>query len=950
MTDKEILEYSKQIIDAKTEIENSEATEPDIEDQIRNKFSEDSINRARFIDSTVIIGGATKEFRNVFGVDAPHYELNKDCYFAIDKNNNNEYDMDEKNDERVPVDDPMNDNQRSKTFVDCWDMINAAKFDSTSTIKDFEGGSTKPPVERQRFFVDSKKADKGSPAHNPICPPGYDHWAGSAVYSYICKNFDLTEPIIYKILSAPSNNTIPRSFILGPFDGNNTFDYNIDESGKITKNNFVYNYTNDSNMFKAYNDPQFRLQKDGCSPADEHPIKWFEITIPVTSIKQNGKYYYNYDWTGTPFEISRTPISSFRIVTAKREQLNEGYSIFCLDLSQLNSLQYSGKSYKSSQNIRFCVHIIYKKTNKLDNGKNETQNRKFLWWSWSKEIKHRYNVYFEPISGNLPNGVKEKFASFVRNMEDDCLFYYNLASEREVETDIPDLNESFSKMQTLRNAANSFIKTSSVLPVLKLNRWNDFINALRDRVAYDIYKNVEDFSSSSDINYFPGDVVLYSTNPNNLKDLYYCKTRTTGGTFNSSEWSKVFSVTTSVTTGETEIQYMGKTTYITKWESKYVPGWPKWLRRLFKWWSEPVYGDFDKVIINSTQVKRNIEYTTKHEYISGESAYLGPSHGDLTKLSHGNMTTPRMLVEGDIGVPSILSETDKAYLKSKGVIYQISGIWYIKFSDGVIYPTNSNSKIEVVYRTTTEERPPYNNVARAQEINTYLSSNPGLYYNAFITLSDRINKRTGTLRKLCTIIESANINAQMAEQRKRNIANLFGYVNAYEITGGFGSKVATIKLASWEPYTSAYANLERMGTVYLLADNTEVKTLKASDIASMFNTPDIVTKGAEKIEKSFFSKNYVKTIITEIIDMVSDTQYTYELTKDLSIDNTKTYYVYDDQTMEYSEAEASDLNDENIGNLYERTGVSSGPVFNVTLQDEIPDSFRGRNPRLVKVY
>ena len=85
MTDKEILEYSKQIIDAKTEIENSEATEPDIEDQIRNKFSEDSVNRARFIDSTVIIGGATKEFRNVFGVDAPHYELNKDCYFAIDK-------------------------------------------------------------------------------------------------------------------------------------------------------------------------------------------------------------------------------------------------------------------------------------------------------------------------------------------------------------------------------------------------------------------------------------------------------------------------------------------------------------------------------------------------------------------------------------------------------------------------------------------------------------------------------------------------------------------------------------------------------------------------------------------------------------------------------------------------------------------------------------------------
>ena len=86
MTDKEILEYSKQLIDAKKEIENSEVAAPDFEEQVRTKFSEDSVNRSKFIDSTVVIGGATKEFRNIFGIDAPHYELNNDCYFAIDKN------------------------------------------------------------------------------------------------------------------------------------------------------------------------------------------------------------------------------------------------------------------------------------------------------------------------------------------------------------------------------------------------------------------------------------------------------------------------------------------------------------------------------------------------------------------------------------------------------------------------------------------------------------------------------------------------------------------------------------------------------------------------------------------------------------------------------------------------------------------------------------------------
>ena len=88
MTDREILEYSKQIIDGKKEIENSDTAAPDLDDQVRNKFAEDTVNRARFIDSTLVIGGATKEFRNIFGVDAPHYELSDECYFAIDRDNN----------------------------------------------------------------------------------------------------------------------------------------------------------------------------------------------------------------------------------------------------------------------------------------------------------------------------------------------------------------------------------------------------------------------------------------------------------------------------------------------------------------------------------------------------------------------------------------------------------------------------------------------------------------------------------------------------------------------------------------------------------------------------------------------------------------------------------------------------------------------------------------------
>ena len=405
MTDKEVLEYSKQIIDAKKEIENSESAAPDLEDQVRNKFLEDSVNRARFIDSTLVIGGASKEFRNIFGVDAPHYELDKNCYLALDKNNNNHYEItDDSRDERIPVIDPMNENKRVKNFIDCWDMINAAKFDSTTIIPDYQGGSTKEPADRQRFFVDKRKREKGSPAHNPICPPGYDKWAGKVVYDYICKNFDLTETVLYKILSNPVENSLSTKFTLGTFDYNNRFDYNINENGQITKNNFVYNYDNDSFVMNAYSDPQFRLQREGCTPGDEHPIKWFEILVPVTSVRMNGTYYYTYNWNQTPFSRSKTPISSFDVITIKNERINGGYALFCLDPVQLKNLPTTGSKSKVFESMRFCVHVIYKENDVFDNGQDEEREHSFLWWSWSNTIKHSYVVTFSPIR-SLSNNV-----------------------------------------------------------------------------------------------------------------------------------------------------------------------------------------------------------------------------------------------------------------------------------------------------------------------------------------------------------------------------------------------------------------------------------------------------------------------------------------------------------------------------------------------------------------
>ena len=188
MTDNEILLNSKRIIDIKKDIESGDTASPDIEDQVREKFLDDCINRARFVDSSLIIAAVAKEFRNVFGVDAPNYEITSECRLPLDKNENGRFEEDE----CIEIkDDPMRDPniKTSKTFIDSWAVIDAARFDCPFPVQNFEHDESLLPVEKQKFFVDKKRDEESSSFHFPICPPGFDKWAGAKVYDKICKNF-----------------------------------------------------------------------------------------------------------------------------------------------------------------------------------------------------------------------------------------------------------------------------------------------------------------------------------------------------------------------------------------------------------------------------------------------------------------------------------------------------------------------------------------------------------------------------------------------------------------------------------------------------------------------------------------------------------------------------------------------------------------------------------------
>ena len=887
MTNREILEYSKQIISAKSEIDTYQQAAPDLNEQVKKKFEEDSANRARFIDNTLLIGAASKEFRNVFGVDAPHYEISDDCYLAVDRNgdnkyyssiDNNTYKLNFEDNEILYVKDPMSNKEETACFMDCWQLANAARFDSTMLAKNnFSDNDKKLFVDKQNFFIDSKKDSESSPAHNPLCPPGYDMWAGNKVYSYICKCFDLDELNIYRLIGNTNSSpqTTPQQFEIYA-DGDHKIEYNIDETGTITKNTFIYKYyrNNEVDEKNEYDDPIIEASQKcmplsgvNCHGDDLNPIKWYTYRVCDELQPVSGGYKHHLDLDSSPFAKSDLSLVEFELVdqqTMVETSFNKGYAILARNQAQkeLSSTE-RGPGYFD---IEYSINIISRESsadNNFDRGdvEIETKQRQFLWWKWEKKKTHkkRYKIVFKPVN-SIPPSVKTALMKFIETMENDCIKYYNWLEERDIKNVLPDQSTSKSKMIALRNAA--------------ANRdWSATVSALRERVKYDVGVNNISFDDVD---------------------------------------PPTYSATAAV---------IGQSTYIERWESKWVPRWPKWLRRLLKRWSEPVYRDYQRIKITTGTVKSNFLYSRQTEELMARDTYYGPKSGDLTKtlLHPSHMKTPGQLI-------AALSESEKSAMRAKELL--INGDTQIKLNDGTVL--NSSTKYEFIVEDNLIKQPSFmsTGIKRANDINKFLKENESLYFNAFTTLSDRINKRTGTLRKTYSLLESTNINAQMICQREHNLAHLNEGMSAYEITGGFGTKKATIKLASFEPETSAYTYLERMGTVYLFADNT------------------VLNKKTDE-----FEQNFLNTTITDIIDKMSDAQYTYTITEDPVVVPDKTYYVYDDDTGKYRVANSSEKVDDNIASLYEKSIYpSQGPVFTVTLADVIPKSLEGKNPRLVKIF
>lgn len=904
MTDREILDYSANIVSVKDEIESGEAAKPDLDEQIRNKLKEDSINRSRFIDASLVLSGASKEYRNVFGIEAPYYDI-ADCYLGIDSNDNDKIESGEIID--LKDSDTIGMSTDSHHFLDCWEVVNAARFDSTCMVSNGTGNGNDLPVNKQRFFVDYKKGEESSPLHKPFCPPGFDRWAGRYVYDHICRNYDLNEFTLYSIFSDIAGNSIPKSYNLRDDDsrllsffGLTYFSFNTNENGELCRNDYNYNFAEgETSSLLAKQKEDYRLPK-GATPLTSSATHWYNAKIKVNSVDiGGGRYRYDYDYTGTIFEKSINPIAkitvSSRLSGASTNLLSNAWGVVILCRNPFQDIPREGTTYVSKFPMQYSVNLVYATDSFL--GRTSLLINDFT---------------LSPIT-NPTRSAKEGMADFVQKVEESCLRYYDMMKERGINSNLPDSENSLRLMKSLVTACKNY-KKSNLLT--ESSCWKKFIKALKNRAVYDIFNEVRTGSSVDNI-------------------------------FTDSE------------TNTASLNLTGRTGFITGWYMDYVPKKIFGFITIYVLVRKPSYTSIERYKINANTTFKSPRYANcEYKYVKNYAEYFGPRSGDITKYGGTNRANLKTLEQLLIGkteyvtkvledgtwvtepywVPPIIERKYREYLYSKGIIDSVDNPTWIILNGTKRYTANTSMWYEFIFEETIKEEPTYDNMARAATLNDFLSKSSNLYYNAFNIICDRIDKRTGTLRKACNLLDSANINSQMIESRKESISNLFDYMNAYTITGGFGTNTISIKLATWEPYTTAYANLGRMDTVYLLSDITTIQTKEGDEVVNKF------------------SSDYVKAVITEVIDMAADAEYNYNKTDDIEVKPDKVesglYYTYNTDLAEYvvvttiSDAEEAF----NSGNLYEKGAASKGAIFNVTLDSILPESFRDRNPRLVKVY
>lgn len=468
---KELITNSKNIIESKEEITSLENSKGGYIESIKEAFKKDNVNRIEFLKKNCIVAGLSLEFRNIYGIEPPYYDINRDKHLTIATstgtglNTSEKYKNDSTGEMEYAIKVPDISGNMVTTFADCQELVNASLFE-----KDTKDNVDKMKfADKQRFFVDAKKNSESSSFFEPFCPPGLNKWSGTFLHELICKNFDTTELSLYNLLngSATINSKIETiysdtvtgslSFIKQAianikkffniktkndyFSCNNPIVSNTDGSGRITRHSFQYNVSDE--QLEAYKESGAIAYGVDNGGVDVSPSIYY---ITKSSIRESCLVRYALVEKGE----SKKFCSGYAILTRHPDDSNA---------FTFNILTQEGSLYKPST------------------------SKSYFWGRLTVTNNHPYRAFFYPAASTDAN-VISAILKYYKSMLEEVIYYYDYYIQEVKGGCKIDIVNSYKSMKKIVKRINEYNNASSLNKAQKLALVKSAIKSRLESVVY----------------------------------------------------------------------------------------------------------------------------------------------------------------------------------------------------------------------------------------------------------------------------------------------------------------------------------------------------------------------------------------------------------------------------------------------------------------------------------
>lgn len=921
MTKNNVIRDSAKILEWKEGINSVENSISDFVNQARAKFIEDSVFRERMVDSACLNAALSLEFRNIYGIEAPYFKISS-C--AIGK------DVDEKGNLTVnELIEWEEGNKESIIFDDCQEVINAAAYDldknnfyvSTNNIPD--DGSVDEKLKAiirnndvsdktlpsnvklkdlQNFFIDVRAGEDGSPFYAPFLAPGLNRWSGYKMYDRICKIFPNTEGNVYDCLSGNAATINENTFIKNTDGENLTFNQN-------RRVQLVSDSSGDSRIRYRYEIPD-----DILYDAKNDDMIFYDLGKVIKREQETGQVY-----------IKNSVNDHYYRLNSSSVDINPGetkYVRFFFSQEDMPSLIMRSlddvRQYIAKLNTPFFDRLTSKS---FCTGIGRVRR------SYNDTVGGPVNVSLEIIKKD-----KDSMMEYIpaetktRSWSTGWLFWKKNHSEQY--TDYHDFYVAFSP---ITSEDQKFISNSMIT-----NLENSYKEVIREYKKYiKINKGEYDSSLEIDESIKNMQAVIDAKTLEDKKEALFKRLEQIYGNYDPDE-----SIKTSVISNHD------------------ISCSPKYHKFLF--WSWYTYTYHSNVYISADMFSQGFSERTNLVSL-GDNLDMTPEefYDKLATLSLGNeyvRTVFNILKKNNFRTVQVPdddhSSNEPSYIDK--IIFIPSSGKTINYDDKADWHFN-----KITMRRCIDPAHGFSNPTnRAYKIDRYLKLHNNIYNEAFKAISCRINKRTGTLRQLCTIVTSMNVAISTLQEKRKAIGNFETELSTYAISDGFGTDEITIKAENWEPASNVFDNMSRMSEVIITGDEgVGYQKNKIVDIDLISNSYELTKDTSAQEGKIYYvcvdGVNYIEAGLVNNDDLIYYYEYNseygeYEPTEDTEVVPGKIYYVKLDNGRKYLAINTISTKEEDFKYYYEVYN-GGGLIFQIKLLEPISTDIENLNPRIVRV-